>query len=321
MSNSVADTNLNPHAPSASTPAQFFRLRASGIAREREDEFTDICFAMGAEGVAEDLPFEQKDLCYDPDVVETPILDVSVFFAKAPGESALLKLQSDFPEAELKLVTEQNKDWLAEWKKGFKPFLFAGDFWIVPSWCEIPPEAGTNPSRVLLVEPGMAFGTGTHETTRLAAGYTIETCEAVNPKTLLDVGCGTGVLALVAHRLGVENVIGIDNDLEARRTARENMELNRDTSVEIPDANIEDIHTQFDVVIANIIDGVLTRIQHELSRVLKPGGRMILSGVLVEREKEFYANFCAATGLKLLKSKSDGEWSAAVLEKASGANQ
>ncbi len=295
---------------------QFFRLKASGILRSREDDFTSLCFEVGAAGVAEDLPFVQRDLRYDPDVLETPTLDANVYFTEAPGESAVLKIQGEFPDAKLEVFTEENRDWLTEWKKGFKPFRFAGDFWIVPSWCEVPPEAPRDAAKILYVEPGMAFGTGTHETTRLAAGYVIEESLRSRPHSLLDVGTGTGVLALVAHRLGAQDVVGIDNDPEARRTARENLDLNKESGIAIPDQNLEDIQQEYDVVVANIIDGVLTLLKHDLTRVLKPGGRMILSGILMDREGEFYEDFTSSTGLKLIKKTHDGEWSAAILEKA-----
>lgn len=296
------------------TQGRYFRLKVSGLLRQHEDEFTNAAFEAGAAGVAEDLKFHQADLRYDPDVIETPTLDVNVFFESAPNENALLQLQGAFPETRFELSSEENRDWLEEWKKGFKPFVFAGPFWVVPAWLQ-PPAEIRDPSKIIYVEPGMAFGTGTHETTRLAAGFIIEELAKGAPPSLLDVGTGTGILALVARRLGVARVVGIDNDPEARRTARENLERNGARDIEIPDRNIEDIAEIYDIVVANIIDGVLTILRHELNRTLKPGGRMILSGVLTDRESEFYANFTRDTGLKLLSKRVDGEWSAALLEK------
>lgn len=295
----------------------YFRLKVSGLARKDEDLFTQLCFEAGAEGVAEDLPFVQRDLRYDPDVVETENFDANVYFTEAPDEAKILHLQSHFPAVGFFMMKEENRDWLAEWKKGFKPFLFSHPFWIVPSWCEPPPEAPRDPKHLLYVDPGMAFGTGTHETTRLAAGFVIQEIQRRRPESLIDVGTGTGILALVAHRMGVSTVVGIDNDPEARRTARENLALNQtpSASVQIPDINIQDVQNSYDLVVANIIDGVLTLLCHELTRILKPGGRMILSGVLMDRESEFYQNFTAQTGLKLLQKSQEGEWSAAVLEK------
>ncbi|MEK7357948.1 MAG: 50S ribosomal protein L11 methyltransferase, partial [Bdellovibrionota bacterium] len=251
---------------------RYFRLKVSGLLRQAEDEFTSAAFEAGAAGVAEDLKFHQADLRYDPDVIETPTLDVNVFFETAPNENSLLQLQGAFPSARFELSSEENKDWLEEWKKGFKPFVFAGPFWVVPAWLK-PPAEITDPSKIIFVEPGMAFGTGTHETTRLAAGFVIEELARKTPlRSVLDVGTGTGILALVARRLGATRVVGIDNDPEARRTARENLERNSTSDIEIPDQNIEDIRAQYDIVIANIIDGVLTHLRQEMSRTLKPGG-------------------------------------------------
>lgn len=295
--------------------ADFFRLKVLGLKRDDEYDFTQDAFQIGAAGVAEDLKFVQQDLRYDPDVVETPELDLNVYFETKPDENAILKLSAQYPGIRVELLAEENRDWLEEWKKGFKPFLFSAPFWVIPSWLQPPPGAPKDQTYLLWVEPGMAFGTGTHETTRLAAGFIIEELGRTKHDSLIDVGTGTGVLALVANRLGVKKVVGIDNDPEARRTARENLELNKNTSIAIPDQNIEEITETFDVVVANIIDGVLTLLQHELTRILKPGGRMILSGVLTDRESEFYEAFTKATGLTLLEKRMDGEWSGAILEK------
>jgi len=300
----------------------FTQLRAIGLDRRDEDDFTDICFELGASGVAENLEFTQKDLRYDPDIVETPQMDVSVFFSEEEGPLSaeergriLDSLRLRFPRAKFEISSEENKDWLAEWKKGFKPFLFSDPFWVIPSWLEAPPQAPRDPKLHIYVEPGMAFGTGTHETTRLAAGLIVEEIRRRIPRSLLDVGTGTGILALIAYRLGVPNLVGLDIDPEARRTARENLERNRAAVIAVPDYQIGDERERYDVVVANIIDGVLLALRHDLARALNPGGRMVLSGVLMEREAEFYRQFTADTGLELLKKVSEGEWSAALLEK------
>lgn len=295
----------------------YFRLKAVGLKRVEEEAFSELAFENGAEGVAEDLSFEQIDLVYEPNIVETEILDLNIYFSTLPEENLLLKFQSAFPKAIFEMHHEENRDWMHEWKKGFKPFLFADPFWIVPSWFEPPAEIAHDLSRALFVDPGMAFGTGTHETTRLAATFLIEELKRKPAESLIDVGCGTAVLALVALRLGVKRVIGLDNDPEARRTARENLAHNHATKIQIPETSIQKEKGEFDVVVANIIDGVLTMLAHDLVRVLKPGGRMILSGVLKEREADFYANFASLTGLKMVKSANDNEWSAAILEKLS----
>jgi ribosomal protein L11 methyltransferase len=299
--------------------SRYFRLKAVGLSRKHEDDFTSACFETGAAGVAEDLKFVQADLRYDPDIIETPVLDLNVYFESAPDEGRLLSLQAAFSEVRFELVSEENRDWLLEWKKGFKPFLFSSPFWVIPSWLKAPPEAPTDPRHLIFVEPGMAFGTGTHETTRLAAAFVIEECMTRKPNSLLDVGTGTAILALLASRLGVAKVVGIDNDPEASRTARENLERNGDRLIQIPELDLKNVTETYDVVVANIIDGVLTLLREDLFRVLKPGGHMILSGVLNDREAEFYEHFSNGFGadrkLNLLKKTKDGEWSAALLEK------
>jgi len=305
---------------SSGTPDQkterYFHLRALGLKRSDEDDFTQSCFESGAAGVAEDLRFSQTDLRYEPDVVETEILDLNVYFTVIPDEKRLLELQGLYPSVRFEASLEENKDWLLEWKKGFKPFHFSGPFWVIPSWCEPPPEAPTDKTKLIYVEPGMAFGTGTHETTRLAADLINEQLGRQKAESLLDVGTGTGILALIAYRLGVTELLGIDNDPEACRTARENLTRNSADAIQISGVDLKTIHRPYDIVVANIIDGVLAILRHDLVRNLRSGGRMILSGVLLERERSFYEEFCADTGMTLIKKISAGEWSAALLEKA-----
>jgi ribosomal protein L11 methyltransferase len=311
------------HSPNQSgAPSSYTQLRAEGLQRKNEDDFTQACFELGASGVSEDLKFVQKDLRYDPDVVETPHMDLVVYFTEENGllgaeqrGRIVESLRARFPEARFELTSEENKDWLAEWKKGFKPFRFAGPFWVIPSWLTAPPEAPQDTSRHIYVEPGMAFGTGTHETTRLAAGLLISEIEKGKPQSLIDVGTGTGILALIAYRLGVQKLVGLDIDPEARRTARENLERNNATQITIAEYQIDNESAVYDVVVANIIDGVLLTLRHDLTRALKPGGKMVLSGILIDREAEFYREFTADTGLNLLTKTTEGEWSAAVLQK------
>jgi ribosomal protein L11 methyltransferase len=303
-----------------SAVSSYFRLKIVDLARALEEDVSTFCFEHGAEGVSENLAFEQQDLVYEPRIVETDRLDLDVFFSTRPNEEFFLSLQSEFPGTRLEMHVEENRDWMEEWKKSFRPFCFAGPFWIVPSWCEIPPEAGDDPAHILLLDPGMAFGTGTHETTRLAAQLLLECFQdkpspRSAPLSLLDVGTGTGILALVAHRLGAAPVVGIDNDPEAQRVSLENLQHNQASEVVIRQGLLEAELQTYDLVVANIIDGVLTLLQHELARVLKPGGQMVLSGILVDRQAEFVENFQRATGLQLLKQCSDGEWAAARLQK------
>jgi ribosomal protein L11 methyltransferase len=286
------------------------------LERKSEEDFTLFCFENGAQGVSETLAFSQPELKYEPTLVETATFAADLYFDKEPGEDFFLKLQAEFPRVTVERYIEKNRDWLEEWKKGFEPFLFAEPFWIVPSWREKPSEA----KEFVWMEPGMAFGTGTHETTQLAAQLLIKhwpkMAQAVGGAeklSVIDVGTGTGILAILAEKQGAKKIVAIDIDLECRRVARENSVQNQTSVVEVPDLNIEEIQDQFDLVIANIIDGILLDIKPDLLRVLKPGGHLILSGLLTKREEAFCESFLSGTQLQIKERISAGEWAALIL--------
>lgn len=300
----------------------FAILSVSNLVRSAEDDLVSLFFALGAEGVSEDLSFSQQDLCYEPEVRETERMTLNVYFTKIPTEQDRLewveRIHAMAPDAQVGIRVEANRDWLEEWKKGFKPFAFAEPFWVVPRWLEIPAHLHSHPEHVLLMEPGMAFGTGTHETTRLAAGLVVKTMQP--GWSVLDVGTGTGILALICERLGCSMALGNDIDPEARRTARENLELNRAVKAEIDDRDLATIVNaqttgRFDLVIANIIDGVLVTLAADLARALKVGGTLVLSGILVEREEAFHREFARLSGCRECLRVRDGEWCASLWQK------
>lgn len=297
------------------------------LSRSFEDEVTALLFEYGAEGVSEDLPFVQQDLRYDPEVVETADVTLKAYFTEPLSESQRLELEGVLralePRVQFSMTLEEHRDWLEEWKKGFVPFRFAEPFWVVPKWCEVPP--GVAAPHVLLMDPGMAFGTGTHETTRLAAGLIVPWMNSAGKSLnarVLDVGTGTGILALITERMGAAHAIGLDIDPEARRTARENLELNSAIGTVIDDRDISEVAeecrttgTAFDLTIANIIDGVLLVLAKDLAATVKPGGTMILSGILTDREDQFHREFASLTGLNEQRRVREGEWCASIWRK------
>lgn len=305
-----------------SAQPNYFLVRVSGLSRPDEDAFTELCFDQGAEGVSENLAFSHPDAFYEPVVVETAQFAAEVYFAARPPEDFFAKLGARFPGAAARATEEANKDWLQEWRKGFVPFLFVEPFWVVPTWCPRPPEA----REIIRIDPGMAFGTGTHETTRLAAtllAFELAARAGQTPQLschVLDVGTGTGLLAMVASRLGASRVVAIDNDPEARRVAAENLAQNGLADrVDVPETQlgelVGELASAFDVVLANIIDGALLLLQEDLSAALKPGGTMIVSGILTEREAGFLELFLPATELRVARRLALGEWAAFLLRR------
>lgn len=313
---------------SPSVPNKFAIGLVKNLSRSFEDEVTALLFEYGAEGVSEDLPFVQKDLRYDPEVVETTDVTLKAYFSEPLSESKRLELEGEIRRVESRVLflmtLEDHRDWLEEWKKGFVPFRFAEPFWVVPKWCEVPD--GIAAPHVLWMDPGMAFGTGTHETTRLAASLIVPWMNSVGKSKsarVLDVGTGTGILALITERLGAGHAIGLDIDPEARRTARENLELNSSTGTVIDDRDISEVAQEckvkgeaFDLTIANIIDGVLLVLAQDLATTVKPGGTMILSGILTDREDQFHREFAKLTGLEEQRRVREGEWCASIWRKA-----
>jgi ribosomal protein L11 methyltransferase len=301
------------------------------LERSQEDEATAILFEFGAEGVAEDLPFVQRDLRYDPELVAAKEMLLKAYFSHPPSEETRFALEAELRRLNSAVVfsmtLEAHRDWLEEWKKGFVPFKFADPFWVVPKWCQ--PPTGLTDNHTLWMDPGMAFGTGTHETTQLAAALTVEwmakrmgargESAPTGGAKVLDVGTGTGILALITERMGAEVAVGLDIDPEARRTARENLELNKSKKTLIDDRDISEIAKQclqkktfYDLTIANIIDGVLLVLAADLAATVSPRGTMILSGILTDREEDFHRQFAMKTGLEEQRRIRQGEWCASI---------
>lgn len=286
----------------------YFRVRLSQVPADLEDIITTHCFSSGASGVTEALIFTQPDLTYDPRITNVPTHEMDVFFAQTPEKSFFDGLQEYSSLIKWNIFEEENKDWLAEWKKGFKPFKLVGDFWVVPSWLQPPAEC----KHAIYIDPGMAFGTGTHATTQMMAFFINKLVQQNKNKvgtwSMLDVGTGTAILAMLAKMDGVGTVTGIEIDPEARRVARENVKINKLETIDIPESLLEDVRGPYDVVVANIIDGVLINIKKDLLRVLKPGGHLLLTGILEERDNHFFEKFLEGSGLTVVRRLEKDEW-------------
>ena len=155
-------------------------------------------------------------------------------------------------------------DWVRATQAQFEPIEITPTLWIVPTWCEPP-----NPSAInLRVDPGLAFGTGTHPTTRLCLQWLSDL--SLTGKTVLDYGCGSGILAMAASALGASEVFGVDIDPQAVDTARLNTDANH---LKVAYATSDDaLHDRYDVVVANILAGPLTVLAPAICSHVKSGG-------------------------------------------------
>jgi ribosomal protein L11 methyltransferase len=186
----------------------------------------------------------------------------------------------------------RQEDWAEGWKQHFGTVRIGRRLVVKPTWEPFSPEKG---DVVVVLDPGMAFGTGTHGTTRLCLeALACRFDQAPPPERVLDVGTGSGILAIAAAALGAGRVVACDIDQTARDTARENSCLNRvEERLEIADRPLEELEGRFDVVLANILAEENIRLAPELTARLAEGGTLILSGILREKETSVIEAFGA----------------------------
>jgi len=191
------------------------------------------------------------------------------------------------------VVAEQN--WVQLTQSQFDPIRVSERLWIVPSWHEAPdPEA-----IVLVLDPGMAFGTGSHPTTRLCLEW-LE--RSVTPGiSILDYGCGSGILAIAAAKLGAGEILGVDIDAQAVSAAKCNAERN-EVSARFDDS-AKEIRGQFDIVVANILSNPLKALAPAICAHVAPGGRLALSGILVEQSEDLIAAYAPYLTLQVADSR------------------
>ena len=175
------------------------------------------------------------------------------------------------------------EDWAENWKQHFSTMRIGSRLIIRPSWEEYQPQSG---EVVIEIDPGMAFGTGTHGTTLLCLEMIAELLEGPTPpQNLLDVGTGSGILALGAAALGIEQILANDIDVDACRVARENVDKNGfSETIQISEQPLEALAGEFELVVANILAEENVRLKNELLAHLRPKGWLVLSGILREKE-------------------------------------
>ena len=244
---------------------------------------------------------------------------VSIFVpeSSSPAETEYLltsRLAELGVEAKVSHTSVCEEDWADSWKKYFKPIRTGNRIVIVPVWEKF--DANEN-DLVVLMDPGMAFGTGTHETTRLCAslleGYVTEGCR------MIDVGCGSGILAICASKLGAGYCYACDIDPYAIKVAKENVVLNDTPNIECEVSDlvreVDPASANFDVAAVNIVADVIIRLAPDIGRFLKDDATLIVSGIICERAEETLTALKAA-GFAPVEEKRENGWYAAALRKA-----
>ena len=226
----------------------------------------------------------------------------------------------DIGECSIEESWTEDKDWINNWKQYFHQF-YVDDILIIPSWEQVKPE--DQDKMVIHIDPGTAFGTGMHETTQLCMR---QLKKYVTPETeLLDVGTGSGILSIVALKLGAKHALGTDLDPCAISATRENLEVNQipEGSMDVMIGNIIDDkavqdqvgYEKYDIVAANILADVLVALTPVIVHQMKKGGIYITSGILDEKE-ELVTRAVKEAGLELVEVTHQGEWVSVTARKA-----
>lgn len=216
----------------------------------------------------------------------------------------------EYPAASIESDTIADEDWHRKWKASFKPFRLSKNIVVKPSWETYAP-AGTE--KVIEIDPGMAFGTGLHASTRLATELMEEHLATLpSPsQNVLDVGTGTGILAIGAALLGCKKITAIDNDPEAITAAIDNIKSNdQDKAITASITELSALDGPYDLILANIIHNTLVEMATTLSSLLDQDGILILAGILSGSQATNIDSIYRAQGLTSLSIRESGEWAA-----------
>lgn len=205
------------------------------------------------------------------------------------------------PAASVEVWTLDDLSFLTSWREHFRPSQVSPRVWVHPPWDR--PAVGN--AVCVEIEPGMAFGTGTHPTTRLCIAAIDALCGTGTP-TLIDVGCGSGVLAIAALKLGARVLAAVDNDVDAVRIANENLALNSLPELATT-TGVSALDETAEIVVANILPHILIDMKSDLARLTAPSGTLVLSGIVVEQMSRVVEAF-SSEGLHVDETSAEGDW-------------
>ena len=311
-----------------------FRLKTT---TEAEDIVSSMLADLGIEGVQieDKIPLTQQDkeqMFVDilPDIPEDdgvayltfyldPDLDAGTILAQVREEMEQMRAYVDVGDATIEESETEDVDWVNNWKQYFHQF-YIDDILVIPSWEDV--KAEDSDKLVIHIDPGTAFGTGMHETTQLCIRALRKYVK--NGDLVLDVGCGSGILGMLALKFGAGHSIGTDLDPCALDATHENMEVNGIAKDQyevmigniIDDKDVQDAvgYEKYDIVLANILADVLEPLTPVIVHQMKPGAVYITSGIIEDKETAV-TEAVKAAGLEVLEVNHQGEWVSVVARK------
>lgn len=296
---------------------------------------TDILYGLGAQGVAIDEPVDVERLREDElywDYIDEKLLEndteetkIMAYFSEEetnlPEKIAVIKEKirnlTEFGlsigSGTVELSNVNQEDWESAWKQYFKPVHVTDRIVVKPEWEEYSPQEG---EIVIEIDPGMAFGTGTHETTSMCINQIEKNLKAGD--RVIDIGSGSGILSMAAVLLGAEKATGVDLDPVAVRVALENVELNNlQDKIEILHGNLTDvIREKADIVVANIMADIILILLEDVREFIKDDGLFISSGIIQEKRAAVEARLLEKN-FSIVEVETKGEWCAITAQKKS----
>lgn len=260
--------------------------------------------------IIEELDKTEKDW----DFVDERILNLEpgmrtfkVYFQESESE-VVDKLKSELGSfGELEINKTDDEDWANNWKKYYEPVEVGESLVIIPSWLEYDGSC----TNKIYIEPGMAFGTGTHETTYMC----LEALEdyVIEDDVVFDIGCGSGILSVAATKLGAEKIVAVDIDSKCTQVSKENAILNNvEDKIEIYTANLLDVvNGKADIIISNIIAEIITEMVPDLKEHLEDDGLFISSGIIAEKIY-MVENALIENGFEIIEKREKNGWTLVV---------
>jgi ribosomal protein L11 methyltransferase len=262
------------------------------ISPKQAEAMEESLMAAGACSVTYEDAKDQPVL--EPELGTTPLWDATIITGLFTADEDMQQVhtlasnvfqhltQEKLPEYRVEIL--ENQDWTRTWMEHFKPIQFGTRLWVCPSWQEAPDANAVN----LLLDPGLAFGTGTHPTTALCLKWLDGQNESLTNKSVIDYGCGSGILGIAALLLGASKVIGVDNDPQALLASKDNLSRNKLKSSQLdtylPNDLPDDLaKMQADILLANILAQPLYELKDRLAKLTKTGGKIVLSGILEDQ--------------------------------------
>jgi ribosomal protein L11 methyltransferase len=275
---------------------RWYKVELAGT-RANASTIEEILVAIGAISIS--MTNKSKKDIYEPGVGETPLwelINISALFEQKILEKDIASALNLIEYSNLSISELEETNWIESYQKNFQPIKFGKNLYVIPSWEE---SNKFDDKTIIRMDPGLAFGSGSHETTHLCLEY----LDSSNLKelTVIDYGCGSGILGIATLLLGAKNVIAVDIDPQAIIATKENAKINNvDKKISIVSSDsLAD--KEVDLLIANILSNPLMTLRDKFIELIKPNGRIVISGIMKKQLLEVskhYEEFCTIVDVK-----------------------